>query len=125
MNWKKKEQKEFISPRQEIRESRKITAKDLLGGGLLSREIVVQQIPYALFLFAILLFYIGNQYRGDGVMKEIIKVEEHLKELRTESVSTAFELMEKSKQTRVIELIKAKGLNLQEAIDPPVTIEVK
>lgn len=125
MNWKKKEQKEFISPRQEIRESRKITLKDLLGGGVLSREIVVQQIPYALFLFAILLFYIGNQYRGDGVMKEIIEVEQSLKELRTESVSTAFELMEKSKQTRVIELIKAKGMNLHEAMDPPIIIEVK
>lgn len=125
MNWKKKEQKEFISPRQEIRESRKITLKDLLGGGVLSREIVVQQIPYALFLFAILLFYIGNQYRGDGVMKEIIKVEQSLKELRTESVSTAFELMEKSKQTRVVELIEAKGMNLHVAMDPPITIEVK
>ena len=125
MNRKKKEQKEFISPRQEIRESRKITAKELLGGGVLSREVVIRQIPFALFLFAIILFYIANQYRGDGVMKEIIEVEKRLKELRTESVSTAFELMEKSKQTRVIELIEEKGLKLQEAVDPPITIEVK
>jgi len=125
MNWRKKEQKEFISPRQEIRESRKITLKDLLGGSVLSRESVVQQVPFALFLFAILLFYIGNQYRGDRIMREIIEVEKRLKELRTESVSTAFDLMEKSKQTRVIELVKTRGMDLQEAMDPPITIEVK
>lgn len=58
-------------------------------------------------------------------MKEIITVEKLLKELRTESVSTAFELMEKSKQTRVIQLVEEKGLNLLEAMDPPITIEVK
>ncbi len=125
MKRNKKEQKEFISPRQEIRESRKITAKELLGGGVLSREVVIRQIPFVLFLFAILLLYIANQYRGDKVMKEIIEVEKRLKELRTESVSTAFELMEKSKQTRVIKLVEEKGLDLQEAMDPPVTIEVK
>lgn len=125
MKRKKKEQKEFINPRQEIRESKRITVKELLGGDVLSREIVIRQIPYVLFLFALLLFYIANQYRGDKVMTEIISVEKRVKELRTESVLTAFELMEKSKQTRVIKLIEEKGLALQEAMDPPITIVAK
>ena len=125
MSKEKKEQKEFINPRQEIRESRRITLKELLGGGVLSREVVIRQIPYVLFLFALLLFYISNQYRGDKVMIEIIAVEKRVKELRTESVSTAFELMEKSKQTRVIKLVEEQGLDLKEAMDPPIIIEVK
>lgn len=125
MKRREKQQTEFITPRQEIRESRKITMKDLLGGGVLSREVVIRQIPYALFLFGLILLYIANQYRGDKVMTEILAVEKKLKELRTESVSTAFELMEKSKQSRVIHMIEEKGLNLREAMDPPVTIEVK
>lgn len=125
MKRREKKQTEFITPRQEIRESRKITMKDLLGGGVLSREAVIRQIPYALFLFGLILLYIANQYRGDKVMTEILAVEKKLKELRTESVSTAFELMEKSKQSRVIHMIEEKGLNLREAMDPPVTIEVK
>lgn len=125
MKRNKKEQKEFINPRQEIKESKRITVKELLGGGVLSREVVIRQIPYVLFLFALLLFYIANQYRGDKVMSEIVAVEKRVKELRTESVSTAFELMEKSKQTRVIQLIEERGLGLKEAMDPPITIEVK
>jgi hypothetical protein len=116
---------EFIPPKQEVREAKKLNLKDLIGGNVLSREIVIRQIPFVLFLFAMLLFYIANQYRGDKVMKEIVDTEKRLKELRTESVSTAFELMEKSKQTEVIRLIRDNGLALEEAMEPPITIEAK
>ena len=120
----KRKQPEFISPRQEIRETKRVTAKELLGGGVLSREVVIRQIPFVLFLFALMLFYIANQYRGDRIMNDVISLEKRLKELRTESVSTAFELMEKSKQTQVIKLIKDKGLLLEEAVVPPYKIEI-
>ncbi len=116
---------EFIPPKQEVREAKKLNLKDLIGGNVLSREIVIRQIPFVLFLFAMLLFYIANQYRGDKVMKEIVDTEKRLKELRTESVSTAFELMEKSKQSEVIRLIRDNGLALEEAMEPPITIEAK
>jgi len=124
---KKKEavKKEFIPPKQEIREIKKVNLKELIGGGVLSREIVIRQIPFVLFLFAILLFYIANQYQGDKVMKEIVDVEKRLKDLRTESVSTAFQLMEKSKQSEVVRMIREKGLSLEEAMEPPATIEAK
>ncbi|MCD6346839.1 MAG: hypothetical protein J7L96_05395 [Bacteroidales bacterium] len=119
-----RKQPEFISPRQEIRETKRITAKELLGGGVLSREVVIRQIPFVLFLFALILFYIANQYRGDKIMNDVISLEKRMKELRTESVSTAFELMEKSKQTQVIKLIKDKGLLLEEAVVPPYKIRI-
>lgn len=116
---------EFIPPKQEVREAKRVNLKDLIGGDVLSREIVIRQIPFVLFMFAILLFYIANQYRGDKVMKDIVDVEKRLKDLRTESVSTTFELMEKSKQTEVIRMIRERGLPLEEAMEPPTTIEVK
>lgn len=125
MKRKRTENTEFISPGQELRESRRLKVKDLLGGSVLSREVVVRQIPFVLFLFALILFYIANQYRGDQVMSEIVKLEKRLKDMRTESVSVAFELMEKSRQTRVLRLTKDMGLPLEEAMEPPVTIEVK
>ncbi len=121
----KNPQPEFISARQELRENKRITAKELLGGGVFSREAVLKQIPYVLFLFALILFYIANQYRGDKVMKQVVSLEDRVKELRTESVSVAFELMEKSKQTQVIKLIKKQGLTLEEAKTPPYKIILK
>ncbi|MCD6333695.1 MAG: hypothetical protein J7L89_10535, partial [Bacteroidales bacterium] len=72
---KKKKEQGFVSPRQELRESTRLNAKDLLGGGVLSRDVVIRQIPFILFLFFMLLFYIANQYRGQHIMQEIMTLE--------------------------------------------------
>lgn len=121
----KKENKEFVNPRQELKESRRLTAKDLLGGGVLSREEVVSQIPFLLFLFVLLIFYISNQYQGARVMKNLMEVESRLKILKTESISVTFEKMEMSKQSEVIKLIEKKGLPLKEAVLPSYKIEIE
>ena len=125
MKKKNKDRKEFVSPRQELREAKKLTAKDLIGGGVLSRDGVIRQVPFLLFLFILLIFYIGNQYQGAKVMKNVLKVEARLKVLRTESISTTFERMEMSKQSEVIKLVKEKGLPLNEAVLPPYSIEIE
>jgi len=122
MKRKDKRSKEFVSPRIEQREIKKVTLRDFIGGNVLSREVVIRQIPFALFLFVLLLFYISNQYRGDKVMQQIEDLEKQVKELRTESTATSFELMEKSKQSEVVKLIKARGLELEEALTAPYSI---
>jgi hypothetical protein len=124
MRDKKKESKDFVSPRQELRESKRLTLKELIGGGVLSRESVVRQIPFVLFLFVLLVFYIGNQYQGARVMKKVIQVESRLKVLKTESITTTFERMEMSKQSEVVRMIEEKGLPLKQAVLPPYNIKI-
>lgn len=117
--------KEFVSPRQELKESKRVTAKDLLGGQLLSRDSVIKQIPFALFLFAMLLFYIANQYRGQRIMKEIIALEREVKGLSAEAITTTFKLQEMSKQSAVIKMIKENEMELEEALIPPYKIVIE
>ncbi len=114
--------KEFVSPKQELREASKFTLKDLLGGSLLSREVVVRQAPFALFLFAMLLFYIGNQYRGSKVMRETMALEERVRELKTRTVSVSFKRQEISRQSEIIKLVRSQGMTLEEALIPPFKI---
>ena len=121
---KKTANKEFVSPGQELRESKKFSIKELIGGGILSREGVVRQIPFILFLFVILVFYIGNQYQGAKLMKKVVKLEARLKVLKTESISITFERMELSKQTEVKRMIEEKGLPLKQAVLPPYNIRI-
>lgn len=125
MKKRRKERPEFVSPHQELKESKRLTAKDLLGGGVLTRDGVILQIPYILFLFILLMFYIGNQYQGARVMKRVLEVEARLKVLRTESISTTFERMEMSKQSAVLKMIGETGLPLEEASIPPYKIEIE
>jgi cell division protein FtsL len=118
----KKPNKEFIPTRQEIKESSKFSLKELLGGNVLSREVVTRQIPFLLFVTTAILLYIFNQYRGENVMRQIMSLEKRVREMRAESVSTAFDLLELSKQSEVTQMVKDQGLPLQEAKTPPYKI---
>jgi len=119
---KKIENKEFISTKQEIRESSKFSLKDLLGGKYLERDVVLRQIPFLLFVAAAILLYIFNQYRGENVMRQIMTLEKDIREMRAEAVSTAFDLQELSKQSEVKQMIIDLEMPLQEAKTPPYKI---
>lgn len=121
---KKKINKEFISPKQEMRETPKITAKDFFGGGIFSKIMVIRQIPFVLFIAGLLLFYIANQYRGERIMREIMGLEKRIRDLRNLSSTTHFELQEISARSKVLQMISEAGLNLEEARKPPVKIEI-
>jgi hypothetical protein len=119
---KKNTSKEFIPTRQEIKESSKFSFKDLLGGNVLSREVVTRQIPFMLFITTAILLYIFNQYRGENVMRQIMSLEKRVREMRAESVSAAFDLQELSKQSEVSRMVTEQGLPLLEAKTPPFKI---
>lgn len=119
---KKIPNREFIPAKQEIRETSRFTFKELLGGNVFSREVVTRQIPFILYVTAALMLYIFNQYRGENVMRRIVSLEKIIREMRSESVSTAFDLQELSKQSEVIRMVGEQGLPLQEAMTPPYKI---
>lgn len=121
-NKKTKTNQEFIPVRQEIKESSKFSVKDLLGGNVLSKEVVTRQIPFLLFITTAILLYIFNQYHGENIMRQIMTLEKRVREMRSESVSTAFELQEISRQSEVTHMIIQQGLTLQEAKTPPYKI---
>jgi hypothetical protein len=118
----KKYSKEFISTRQEIKESTKFSLKSLIDGNVLSREVVTRQIPFIAFIGLALLLYILNQYQGENVMRRIMFLEKRVRELRAEAVSTGFDLQELSKQSEVSRMVTEQGLPLQEAMTPPFKI---
>jgi hypothetical protein len=118
----KKASKEFIPTKQEIKESSKFSFKDLLGGNVLSKEVVTRQIPFLFFVTTAILLYIFNQYRGENVMRQIMNLEKRIHEMRAESVSAAFDLQELSKQSEVSRLVTEQGLPLLEAKTPPYKI---
>ena len=117
-----RKEKEFIPPGQEMKETARFRARDLFGGSIFTKEIVLRQIPFFLFLAVLILAYIGNQYRGEKVMKEVIALEKRVKELKAESSSVTFDLQVISTESKVKELIRLSELPLIEASKPPYQI---
>ena len=122
---KDKKNIEFIEETQERKELKKLgTIKGLLAGSLLSRDKVIKQLPFILFLAALAFTYIANRYHAEKVVRENSNLQNEVKELRARSISTSAELMHLSKQSEVIKLVKEKDLGLVVSRTPPKKIVV-
>ncbi len=113
---------EFIDQTEEQKEIKKGPLKELLDGSLLTREAVVRQLPYILFVTFLAVIYIGNRYHAEKVVRETTILQNEIRELRSESISVEAELMDISKQSEVVLLVQQRGLDLKESVEPPKKI---
>ena len=115
-----------MSKDAENKTSGNVVAKKVLSvldGSFLTRDNVINNIPFLLFLFGIGIFYIGNSHYSEGGIIGMEKLNRELKELRSEFISTRSELMFVSKQS---EVAKAVGpLGIYESVVPPKKILVQ
>lgn len=119
----KEENVEFVDQKEESKELRGTSLREFLDGTVITRKNVVKQLPFLIFLCIIGIIYIGNRYHAEKVIRDINKIQEEVKNLRAEEITTASELMKLSRQSEVIKLIKEKNLNLVESTDPPAKIK--
>ena len=116
---------EQIAPERKNARRRGLLAKALsavFSGTFLTNERTLQHLPFIIFLAIAAIFYIGNGYYADGKIREVNKISNQLKELRSEYISTKSELMFASKQSEVAKAVESEGL--KEPVIPPIKIEV-
>ena len=109
----------------EKKKPQKTGIKDVLNGSVLTRDSVVKQFPYIFFLAFLAIIYIGNRYHAEQLVRTSVEMQKELKELRSEAIATASELMYISKQSEVAKMVDKKGLELKESIEPPKKIVIK
>jgi len=81
---------------------------------------IVKNIPFFLFISALMVLYIYNGHYYDKTIKNINRTNRELKELQYEYKSAKSEVMFRSKQS---ELAKAAApMDLKELIEPPVVL---
>jgi len=117
---------EFIDAQAQPKSAkRKGNFRDIINGNILSRENVTNQIPYILFLAVLAIFYIGNRYKYEKLIRSEQKLHIEVKNLRAESITTASQLMFISKQSQVARLIKERNLDLEESVTPTKKIKTR
>jgi hypothetical protein len=97
-------------------------AADLLNGNILTRESFLDHLPYILFLAVLALAYISNGFLAEDNIRKYNKLNNELKELRSEYITIKSELMYKSKQSELAKIITEKELGLKESFEPPKKI---
>lgn len=117
------ERQEFISAKQEQREADKISWKDLMSGDILTRVAVVRQLPFLLFIVALMMIYIANQHNYVETHREFGKMKKKVAVLRFKSMELRAELMKYSRQSQVMKRIADRNLGLELSSEPPVVLE--
>ena len=114
---------EFIEEKEEPVHHSPSFFKGFIDGTLLTRNFVIKQLPFFLFIAFIGLIYISNRYHADRIRNKIFILKNELKELRAEALYTSSELMKLGRQTEVARELREKGLDLKESVQPPKIIK--
>ncbi len=86
----------------------------------ISREMMVKQIPFILFIVCLLMIHIWNAHNTEKIIRKTDKLNREIKELRSEYISILSELMSESKQSSIAK--KLDTLGVKELVSPPFKI---
>ena len=96
---------------------------NIFSGSFLSKDYVILQLPFILFLTLIGIGYIANGFYAETAVRKISNLNSKLKELKSEFITTKSELMFMSNQSEVARA--AAPFGLKESTVPPKKIVVK
>lgn len=98
--------------------------KGVIDGSLLAAESVTKQVPFVLFLTFWAILYIANRYAAEKLVRNTKLLETEIKELRSEAIATASELMYRSKRSEVAKEIEKRGMGLIAPETPPYILKL-
>jgi cell division protein FtsL len=98
--------------------------KGLVSGTYISEKLILNNMRYVALLALLAVIFISNRFQAERVEREIIRLEQEVRDLRSESLSASAMLGTVSRQSEVIDLVKERGLGLQELREPPYRIVV-
>ena len=107
------------------KKKKKITVREVLNGRFFESEWFRRNRILMFMIFLMLLTNISVRYKSEKVVREVTALEDSLKELRSESITIAAELMKLSRPSQIMDQIKKSGLQLETSKEPPRKIRVK
>ena len=105
--------------------SGKLNLRTILGGDLLTTQMVRSQIWLFIMIVAFSLVYVAFRYQCQQDMIKIDKLEGKLKDAKFKALSASSTLTAKSRESHILDMLKQnKDSLLHQADQPPYIIEV-
>jgi len=98
--------------------------KELLSGNMITEKIILKYLGYISLITFLAAIYIGNRFHAEKITRESTRLQREVKDLRADALSTSADLMNISRQSEVIRLVREKGLDLEELKTPPFKLLV-
>lgn len=104
-------------------DSKGMTLRSILGGEILTSDLLRRQIPLLALLVVLTIVYISNRYSFQQEMIEIDRLKKELTDIRYDALTRSSELTEKSRRSHVEEYVSQGESTLQTATQPPYLIK--
>ena len=105
--------------------SQQLKLRTILGGDLLSAEVVRSQIWLFVLIVIFTIAYVAFRYQCQQDLLTIDKKENELKDAKFKALSSSSELTERCRESRVLDMLKANNdSSLHQADQPPYIIQV-
>lgn len=98
--------------------------KGLISGTMISDSLILKDIRYSALIFILGIIFIANRFNAERVEREITVLEQEVRDMRAEALSVSAELGSVSRQSEITDLVKERGLGLEELREPPYRIVV-
>ena len=110
---------------EDPRPSSQLNLRTILGGDLLTTQVVRSQIWLFMMIVAFSLVYVAFRYQCQQDMIRIDKLEGQLRDAKFKALSASSTLTAKSRESHLLEILKQnKDSLLHQADQPPYIIEV-
>ena len=110
---------------EEASESSSFTLRKILGGDILTAQIIRRQIWLVILIVFFVIIYISNRYNIQNDIIELDKLQKELQDTKYKALSTSSQITEKSRESNVLDMLKNnKDSVLHIATQPPYIINV-
>ena len=101
------------------------TLRKILGGDILTAQIIRRQIWLVILIVCFVIIYISNRYSIQKDLIEIDQLQKELQDAKYKALSSSSQITEKSRESNVLEMLKNnKDSVLHIATQPPYIINV-
>lgn len=105
--------------------SSSFTLRKILGGDILTAQIIRRQIWLVILIVFFVIIYISNRYNIQNDIIELDKLQKELQDTKYKALSTSSQITEKSRESNVLDMLKNnKDSVLHIATQPPYIINV-
>ena len=110
---------------EEASGSSSFTLRKILGGDILTAQIIRRQIWLVILIVFFVIIYISNRYNIQNDIIELDKLQKELQDTKYKALSTSIQITDKSRESNVLDMLKNnKDSVLHIATPPPYLINV-
>ncbi len=113
---------EAIKGSEDFSDIKSSTVRDILNGNILTKKFFQKQYLLLIMIAVLAFLYVDNRYYCETQLAREIELKKKIQDLKYESLTISAELMNMTKESNVINMVKERGLNLKETVNPPIVI---